>query len=208
MTESINAAYPESLMKYVQKLYALIEEGRQGALERNDVDFGDDAQVLGIRAYKNLVSSVERLKGTPGWEWLHAEATRGRLTIQIEDEEHGRLILRVWRSDDPEQEPEAKRLIVAKECQGMLELFPTPKGTIDRWGLVYQTDTNRLADTAYLIGYNSVTGEAISYHEVPRTTISGTVTEMDSFPEPIKVATPKPKLKTTPIPSNERNEKA
>lgn len=187
--------YPESLMGYIQRIFQLIEEARHGALERHDAEFGDDAQVLGIRAYKNFVAAVQSLKGTPGWEWLQCEEPRGRLTLQIEDERHGRIILRVWRADDPEQDAEEKRMMVARESLSMLELFPTPEGTIDRWGLVYQTDEKRLADTAYLIGYSSATGRALVQYEVPGETIAGTASDLGTLPEAEQIESPKPRLK-------------
>ena len=186
---------PQSLLPYFSKVFALIKESRQGAFERHDFEFGDDAQILGVRAYKNFAETVFRIKGSEGWEWLHADEKKGRLTLQIADEEHGLLVFRVWRSDNPEGKPQDKRMVLARN-QRTPDMFGSENGTVDRWGLVYQVGDDGLAVTAFLVGYNSDNCEPLVQYEVPTDASNAGLALITKDPEAVHITPVKPKLKS------------
>jgi hypothetical protein len=199
---AIPQAKLQKFLTCIQKITLIIKEAREGAVDRQDWEFGDDAQVLGIRAYKHLVKVLMQVKGTLGYEWLRCYAPKGRLTIQIclGDSPKDRILLRVWRADDPDLQPEQKRMMLPVEAQYSFELFPTEKGVIDRWGLVYQIDHDKRLDTAYLVGYDSQNQRIIESHEIlPFDNVFASLTEINKLPEAVKIAAPKVRLKQNTI---------
>ena len=200
--QAIPQAKLHELLTCIQKITLVIKEAREGAAERQDWDFGDDAQVLGIRAYKNVVKTLLELEGTLGYEWLRCQEPEGRFAVQIclGDSKQDRITLRIWRADDPDLKPEQKRMMLPIAAQYNLELFPTENGVIDRWGLVYQTNQNRLLDTAYLIGYDSIHQTVIESHEILQSeSIFTGLADLTKLPEAVIFAEAPVKLKQDTI---------
>lgn len=192
----------QEFLNCIQKITQVIKEAREGAADRQDWDFGDDAQVLGIRAYKNIVKTLLGLEGSTGYEWLRCQEPEGRFAVQIclGNTKQDRITLRIWRADDPDLRPEQKRMMLPVAAQYNLELFPTENGIIDRWGLVYQTNQNKLLDTAYLIGYDSIHQTVVESHEILQSeSIFTGLTDITKLPEAVKFPEPVVKIKKDTI---------
>jgi len=136
-------------------------EARQGACDRQDTEFGDDAQVLGIRAYKNAVKSLVEYSELEEGENLEITDPSGRCTLVIED-----CAVRFWKSNDPDNEVEEKRLILSPEATQQMSLLNDPLAIVDRWGLLYQTDTRGLFLSALLVGFNSATRQVMKRKDI------------------------------------------
>lgn len=183
---TISTQQIEEIKSYLGKVLTFIATAREGAWERQDKEFGDNATVMGLRAYNNFVCQLINTRGKDDWSFLKVSSPKGKLTLQIILQDQSSIVLRVWRADDPNLKAEEKRLIVAVDMGKNLDLFSTDDGLIDRWGVVYQTNAEGLLDTAYLIGYNSTSGRAVQYHLLTATqNISLGLAGLGTEPQPV-----------------------
>ncbi len=139
----------------------IISDSRQGAFDRQDPEFGDDAQVLGFRAYKHTIKELLAYSETETGSYLEISDPYGRCTILIED-----CAVRFWKSNDPENDTEEKRLILSADAANQMTLFIEPDAEVDRWGLLYQTEHQGLFSTAELVGFNSATKQVMKRKEI------------------------------------------
>ena len=195
MTTLASDICPELTNERLAAIVRIYAESRLGAAERQDTDFGDDAQVWGMRAYKNACMNLEALAGSEGWEWLKTFERQRKFTLIIGD-----VPIRVWRSDDPDAEPEDRRLDVAHAASPQLSLLHIDGEYLDRWAIVYQTGFDGFLDAASLIGYHSFTKQIIRSFSIP---LDGIIpiglAAVDDLPEAVKLDKPKAKLKLVEV---------
>lgn len=202
MTATPTDIHPDLKLDRLEAILRIFVDARGGAWERQDYDFGDDAQILGIRAYKSARKTLEDITGTEGYEWLKIIQPKARLTLQIGD-----VLLRVWREDDPEAEAEDKRMMVAIEAYNQLQLFPTEQGTVDRWGLIFQTDNEGLIISGLLAGYDSTSRTSV--YQFPVSIADRKVNILSSIkprPEAVILERVKPSLRK--ISNNQRKKES
>ena len=192
MSTGNNLAPQELTVDRLSAIVSVIAEARIGAKDRNDPSFGDDAQVLGIRAYKNFTMILETMASTDGYEWLKTYDRKGRFTLAIDG-----VNLRIWRAEDPEQSPEEKRMVLSMNVPMQRELFAIEGEKVDRWGIVYQTDTDSSVISASLVGYDSYHSNVIFLQDIPVVDIPaiGLMLINEKLPEPVKFEKAASKLK-------------
>lgn len=184
--------HPDLTTERLTLIVKIYSEARLGAAERQDTDFGDDAQVRGMRAYKNACMTLDKIAGTNGWEWLRTLEPKRKFTLIV-----GSVALRVWRSDDPDAEPEDRRLDLAQAATKQLDLLTIDGLYIDRWAIVYQAGFAGNLDAASLIGYNSISKQIIRSFSIPLDdTASASLSAIDDLPEAVKLTKPKVTLKS------------
>lgn len=184
------AIHPALTLERLKIIVQLIAEARIGAADRHDLSFGDDAQVLGMRAYKNLTMILSELAGKEGYEWLAVYEPRGRFTILIDG-----VPLRIWRENDPDKDAENRRMEVAMAAVPQLQLFPVEQQVIDRLGIVYQTDVAGQLQSAFLVGFNSASNTVVSSTPIRIDEIlsAGLSTVVDELPKAVSI----PKVAST-----------
>jgi hypothetical protein len=154
--------FPSSLTpERLKVITEIIKNSRVEASDRQDIDFGDDAQVLGMRAYKNCIKNLLEFSNTDAGEFLQVTDPKGRCTLIVDD-----CSFRVWRADEPEQDAEDKRMVFSVEAMSQISLFPSQPNSADRWAIVYQVDSDKLVLNAHFVGFDSFSCKPIIFKEI------------------------------------------
>lgn len=153
--------FPEELaISKLSAIVGLIKQAREEAYDRQDQDWGDDSQVLGMRAYKRAVFLLQGASSNGQIENLKVCEPQGRLTLVVDE-----VALRFWRNGDYDDVPEERRLVFSQFALQM-SLFD-PVDQVDRWAIIYHTDADGLLLEAALAGYCSVSGSVIRHKNIP-----------------------------------------
>jgi hypothetical protein len=153
--------FPEGLfLSKLSSIVEIIKQAREEALERQDQEWADDQQVLGMRAYKRSVYLLQEASLSGRIENLKVCEPQGRLTLIIDD-----VPLRFWRNGDYDDTPEERRLVFSQVALQM-SLFD-PVDLVDRWAIIYHTSADGLLLEAALIGYCSVTSSVVRRKDIP-----------------------------------------
>lgn len=155
--EGFPSVIDQDILHTVASILAI---ARQEAYDRQDPSIGDDAQVLGIRAYKCAIKYFLEMNDAR----IEVLDPKGRCTLILNG-----VPVRFWRTDDFDSNPEEKRLILSPLTQQIeLELSaPSNEPPIDRWGITYTTDTEGLLNAAVFAGYNSQFNYLVKHKEIP-----------------------------------------
>lgn len=154
--------FPSSpTLERLKAIVEIIKDSRIKALDRQDIEFGDDAQVLGMRAYKNCIKNLIEFSETEAGGFLQVTEPKGRCTLIIDD-----CSFRIWRADDPEQAAEDKRMVFSVEAMSQMSLFSNHSTSVDRWAIVYQVDSDKLMLNAHFVGFDSFSCNPLMHKEI------------------------------------------
>lgn len=155
--------FPEQLStKKLQIIVGMIKEAREQAFERNDVEWGDDNQVLGIRAYKRVCKLFVNAEANGLIDGFEVHEPKRRLTFLVDE-----IPLRFWRNGSLDEFTEDRRLVYSPQVQMCLWDEMTVPDPVDRWAINYETDLDGLLIDAFLVGYNSITCQLIRSKRIP-----------------------------------------